>query len=105
MKIYHGLLLAAAVVIGMAAAQSRPSEDDVASDILLRDIPEISKLPFKSKDEEIAHLRSVVAKMRDEIIDRNDEIYMLRASESHATKAADNCTGGKYSEQFRFNTK
>ncbi len=102
MKTTHGLLLAAAVVFGLSAAQSRTESDDYHADVLLRIIPDISSIPYQSKDEEIAALKQLVGKLRDEVVNRNDEIYMLRASERHATKAADDCSAGKYSEQFRY---
>lgn len=105
MKILHSLAVIGAVVIGLSVAQTKAENESYEYDVLERGIPEPSNGPFKDKDEEIKHLRSIVGKMRDEIINRNDEIYMLRASERHATKAADQCTEGQYSEQFRFNTK
>ncbi len=101
MKTTHGLLLAAVVVFGLSAAQSRSDTDEYQTDLLLRTIPSLGSKSFKSKDEEIEALKSLVDEMRNEIIDRNDEIYVLRATERHAIKAADDCTGGKYSEKFR----
>lgn len=93
------------IVVGLAglAAPLTYSQTDIFQpDVLERTIPELAKQTYKNKDEEIAALKKLNATLRDEIIERNDVIYLLRATEKHATEAADECTGGKYSQQFRY---